>query len=88
MGLNVAKKLIQAHLIDGDMVPGQESGHKLSSLIVSSSHREFPCQFGRGVSIVFYRVTTFVTAQGLPLVQQPKQLGEGFETCVARTLLL
>ena len=66
MGPTVAKKLIQAHLLDGDMVPGQESGQKLSSLIASAARCEFPRQFGRDVSIVFYRVTMFVTAQGLP----------------------
>ena len=46
MGPTVAKKLIQAHLLDGDMVPGQESGQKLSSLIASAARCEFPRQFG------------------------------------------
>jgi aconitate hydratase len=37
MGLNVAKKLIQAHLIDGDMVPGQEIGIRIDQTLTQDA---------------------------------------------------
>jgi hypothetical protein len=48
----------------------------LQSPRARAAHRNMPCQFGRGVSIVFYRGMTFVTAQGLPPLgtrRQPKE---------------